>query len=789
MDDRHTKVLELDKILAMLADCCVTEDAKALAGQIQPQQELASVTRLMSQTADAHQLTSRFGTPSIRQIKNCSPQMQRAKRGAMLSMGELLEVAYILQTARKLLAWRRQFEEEQTALDPMLSTLTADRYLEEEITEKILSEEEIADAASPVLADIRRKIRLSGQKARELLEKMTRSTTYQKYLQEQIVTIRNGRFVLPVRAEHKNEIKGLVHDTSSSGATLFIEPMQVVDANNEIRELESKERHEINRILLELSALVGENAGMIQDNYDMIIRLDLLFAKSRLADRMRATVPQIIGTGEINLSKARHPLINRDSVVPIDIQLGGEFDTLIITGPNTGGKTVALKTLGLLTLMALSGLMIPAGENSMISVFDKVLADIGDEQSIEQSLSTFSGHMTNIVSILNAADENALVLIDELGAGTDPVEGAALAVSIIERLRQLGAKVAATTHYAEMKVYALESGGVENASCEFDITTLRPTYRLLIGVPGRSNAFAISRRLGLEESVIERARLLVSSENQRFEDVVSGLEDTRQKLEREQEQAGLFRREAQRLEEEIREEKRRLDQEREQELNRARGQARAIVEQVRLKSEALLDELLELKKRKDQENFSQLVSGVRGRFKSDIAELEKTADPIVSRDDEDYVLPRELSPGDTVYITELGTHGAVLAIEGDTVQVQAGIIKTKVKKSSLRLAEQTKKKPAGKSSARKVVAAAKEAVKTEIDLRGMTAGEALMELDQYMDRAVLSGVNIVSIIHGKGTGALRKAVHERLKKSSAVKSYRLGVYGEGDSGVTIAELK
>jgi len=792
--NKHEKTLELDKILALLAEHVGCSGTRELIDAMTPAPDIASARRSLSRTVDAHSLSSRFGTPSISGLAPCVELLERAKVGATLSMRELLEIGALLRTARNLLTWRRQAAGEETALDHLFAQLVTDKALEDDLSNAILSEEEMSDHASPNLYDIRRKIRNAHQKARETLENMVRSSTYQKYLQEAIITIRNGRFVVPVRKEYQNEVKGLVHDTSSSGATVFIEPMAVVEQNNAIRELEGLEREEIARILLAFSERIGSQADYLIGSYRALLELDLCFAKARLADRMKATVPILVEEGQTYLKKARHPLIDPKTIVPIDIMIGGEFDTLVITGPNTGGKTVALKTLGLLSLMARCGLMLPVADGSRVCFYEKILADIGDEQSIEQSLSTFSGHMTNIVEILKQADKRSLVLIDELGAGTDPVEGAALAVAIIDRLRHLGAKVVATTHYAEIKLYALETPGVENASCEFDVATLRPTYRLLIGVPGRSNAFAISQRLGLPEDIIEAAKKEVSRESARFEDVVSSLEQTRQELEREKAQVQRYRQEALEAKEKALQLQKNLEQQYELELRKAREQARSIVENVRFQSRQLLEELEALKKQKEREDFAATVADVKATFKSYLRDLENAADPVSQKlkVQENYRLPRPLKPGDNVQLMDLGSEGVVLAAadKDGNVLVQAGIMKTKVPQSNLRLLEKPKATMGGHFvNTRQAVKSAKENATSSVDLRGMTAEEAIMELDHYIDTAVLSGIHSITIVHGKGTGALRKAVQQHLRTHRNVRSFRAGVYGEGDTGVTIAELK
>ena len=792
--DKYCRAIELDKILNRLAQHCGCADSKDAALAIAPVHELRDAKRLLQLTVDANTLTNRYGTPSIGSVENCGAALKRAQVGARLSPRELLDVARVLRAIETIERWHDQLEGEPTSLEGLLSSVIALPTLYRGITTAILSEEEISDRASPELADIRRKIRQAGAKAREVLDKMVRSATYQKYLQENIITQRDGRFVVPVKIEYRGEVKGLVHDTSGSGSTVFIEPMAVVEANNEIRILQNKEQLEIDRILSELSAQVGGCADSIAGSYEAIVELDLYFAKSRLADEMRATIPVFNENGVVNLKKARHPLLDQKKVVPIDLRLGDGFDTLVVTGPNTGGKTVAIKTLGLLAMMAQCGLMLPVSDGSTLPVYEKLLVDIGDEQSIEQSLSTFSAHMTNIIRILAEANENSLVLLDELGAGTDPVEGAALAVAIIEQLREQGARIVATTHYAEIKMYALNTDGVENACCEFDVATLRPTYRLLIGVPGRSNAFAISERLGLPEAVIENAKSHVSNENARFEDVVSQLEGTRQELERERKLAESQRVAAQRTSEEADRLRKNAENERERELERARVQARGIVEQVNAQAEKLLDELEELRKQKDSEDFKERIAQTKISFKADMRKLQDLADPVTRKNPENYVPQRPLKRGDTVRLISLNKEGILLsAPDGQGfVNVQAGIIKTKVHQSEVRLVDNKDKRVTLNNSSvntRGVTSKAKREVKTEVDLRGMTVGEALMELDRYLDGAVLSGVTTVTIIHGKGTGALRAAVQEHLKKHRSVKRFRMGVYGEGESGVTVAELK
>ncbi|HAY73935.1 MAG TPA: endonuclease MutS2, partial [Ruminococcaceae bacterium] len=662
------------------------------------------------------------------------------------------------------------------------------------ITTAIISEEEVADNASPTLADIRRKIRTQESKVRDQLGKYTHNSNFSKYLQDNIITMRNGRYVIPVRNEYRGEVPGLVHDTSSSGATVFIEPMPIVEANNQIKLLKNKEEDEIDRILAELSANVGSFANSIKSSYECAVELNLIFAKAQLAYAMRASVPQLNNEGIIELRRARHPLIDKNKVVPVDISLGTDFDTIVITGPNTGGKTVSIKTIGLMSLMAMCGLMLPVDDRSRISVFDHVLADIGDEQSIEQSLSTFSSHMTKIVSILEEADERSLVLIDELGAGTDPIEGAALAVSILEQLRNQGAKIAATTHYAELKSYALQTPGVINGSCEFDVQSLKPTYRLLIGIPGRSNAFAISKRLGISDEIIEHAQELVSNENVRFEDVVDRLEQSRAKMEKEREEARKIREEADRELEKAQKLKADIETLRQKELEDAKGQAVRITEQAKREAYQLLNDLEMLKKQQAKEkNAAEMARRARAVIKKDLNAIDSASDPIVALgNDEDYVLPRPLKIGDTVIIADIGNEATVVTLKDKKglVTVQMGTMKTRVKEENLRLIE--KKKSVEKK--RTVATGRMESrmnmkAQTSVDLRGMTVEEGILELDRYIDHALRMGINEFTVIHGKGTGVLRSAVRDYLKKSKYVKTSRLGTFGEGEDGVSIVTLK
>lgn len=788
-EQKYFSALELDKILHMLAAETSCEDAASAALELRPCGDLEETKELLQQTFDAHMLVGRFGTPSFSGLKNRTNALRRAEAGGMLNMGELLGISQLLRAMRSLMEWRHHSEGVSTCIDEQFEMLYTNKYLEEKISSAILSEEEMADTASPELLDIRRKIRSGSLRIREQLDKMIRSSTYQKYLQEPIVTMRAGRFVVPVKAECRGEVAGLVHDTSSSGATVFIEPMSVVEANNEIKVLISREEAEIERILTELSKETGEFADDMIAGYERAVYINLVFAKAHLAYKMKATMPQINCEGKICLKKARHPLIDPEKVVATDIVLGYDFDTLVITGPNTGGKTVSLKTIGLFSLMAMCGLLLPVSDESSVSVFRNVLVDIGDEQSIEQSLSTFSSHMTNIIQILGQADDQSLILLDELGAGTDPVEGAALAMAIIESMRTRGVRLAATTHYAELKAYALQTEGVENACCEFDVATLRPTYRLLIGVPGRSNAFAISQRLGMPEEIVSRAQSLVSMENLHFEDVVQKLEKNRQELEKEKEEARHYRVMAQKAAKEAEELRAHVEREREKELEKARMEARRLVTNVRAQAEALIEEIDLQRKNKASSDAAVAKSSLRAGIRS----IENAADPVEKKKEPEYRLPRPLKIGDHVLIYDVDKKGTVLSLpdSAGTVLVQAGIIKTKVPVKNLRLTKEsnTNVVSAQRNVSRRVTSRSAVQVKTEVDLRGLTVSEALMELDQFIDNAVMSGLSIITIIHGKGTGALRAAVHDHLKAHPNIRTFRLGVYGEGENGVTIAELK
>lgn len=788
---KHAKTLELDVVLQKLAAECASEDAYNNALAIIPKTNIDDVKHNLLETESAYLLISKFTSPSFGGMVNILSLLSRASLGAVLTASELLRIANVLKVVRSVKAWRdNSSAERETAIDYLFCALVPNKFLEEKITLCIKSEDEISDTASSTLCDIRRKITSKSAKIRENLDKIVRGSQ-SKYLQDAIITQRDGRFVVPLKSEYKGEISGIIHDTSSSGSTLFVEPMSVVEINNEIRVLKSKEKDEINRILSELSSLCADFSESIKLSYNALVELDLIFAKAKLAYKMGAIVPKINHNGFLYLKRARHPLINQKAVVPITITLGGEYDTLIITGPNTGGKTVALKTSGLMCLMAMSGLMIPCDDNSEVAVFDKIFADMGDEQSIEQSLSTFSSHMVNIISILDDCNDNSLVLFDELCAGTDPVEGAALAKSILITLMKKGAKTVTTTHYPELKAYALDADRVENASCEFDVATLKPTYNLIIGQPGRSNAFAISKRLGLNDNIITLANEQLTEDDLRFEKVVASLEKARQDAERD-------RNEISKIRAQLTESKKRVEQaehdfkiKQDKLMEQAREKATSIVESTRYKSSQLLNELEELKKEINAQNASQNVDKARRDYKSSLQEMEDTANPVVDNNIGEG-LKKAPNVGDIVILKSFNRDATIVKVEENKKQlyVMSGSMKMwvgfddcKLKKSNAPSTEAPKtRKVSG------IVSRSERNISGEIDIRGLATDEALLELDKYIDEAVLAGMGTITIIHGKGTGTLRKNVQSHLRHHRNIKTFRVGLFGEGENGVTIAEI-
>ena len=786
--EKSMETLELPRVLSLLADQAVTEEGKERARRLRPETDPAEVAlRLKETTAAVNKMVLR-GSPSFSGVKPVAGSLQRADMGGSLNTRELLDIAGVLAAARSAKEYGESDGEEKSPIDVLFHSLHPNRFLEDKITGSIVGDGELADSASPELASIRRHIRATESKVRDILQKII-SSSQAKYLQESIITQRSGRYVVPVKSEFKNEIPGLVHDLSGSGSTFFIEPMGVVKANNELRELQAKEEKEIDRILAELSAEAASFREDITLNYDLLIRLDSIFARGKLSARMGAMEPGL-SAKSLCLRRARHSLLPPKTAVANDLSLGEKFDTLVITGPNTGGKTVTLKTIGLLTLMAQCGLHIPAGDGSTIRVCQRVLADIGDEQSIAQSLSTFSSHMSNIVGMLAETDGETLVLFDELGGGTDPVEGAALAAAIIEHARSLGALVAATTHYAELKVYAMTTPGVENASCEFDVETLAPTYRLLVGIPGKSNAFAISQRLGLPQEIIQQAAARVSAENVRFEDVLTKLDQQRQEMEKEQRQAAQLRLEMEQAAAKAQEYRDSLQKEKEKNEARAKAEARAILDEARRTADEVFRELGDMRKKAQKEQDWQAVNDQRAGLRHRLNEAE---DKLGVR--EKAAPPPMLRPaqkGDTVTILKTGTQGTVLSVNKDGVlQLQAGILRITAKQEEVRVVEgETQTQKAARQYIQRTEHKLRSlGAKAEVDLRGMTTDEAEMTLSQFLDRAIMGNLTQVTVIHGKGTGAVRKAVHTYLKRCKGVASFRLGRYGEGEDGVTIVALK
>lgn len=784
--------LEFDKICAMLADCAPTEGAKNMASLLMPSSDTVEVLRRLRRTTDAKRLCDVKGMPPFGTVKDVSAACERAVKGAMLTTRELLEIAQVLRSARSLVDYLKNNKPFETSLDELFERLLPNRFLEEKITRSILSEDMIADEASRELAELRRKIRDANNRIKETLQHYINGS-YSKILQDNLVTMRNGRYVIPVRSECKNEMKGLIHDTSSSGATIFVEPMAVVEANNELRVLQSKEEHEIERILFALSAEVSAASESLRLNYLNITDLAFCFACAELSGRMNACEPTIAGDRSLDLRRARHPLIDKKKVVPINLCMGKEYDTLIITGPNTGGKTVTLKTVGLFALMTQSGLHIPAEPESSICIFDNVLVDVGDEQSIEQSLSTFSSHMVNIVSIMEKVDNRSLCLFDELGAGTDPIEGAALAVAIIESVRDAGAMCLATTHYTELKTYALDTPGVQNASCEFDVSTLKPTYRLMIGTPGKSNAFAISAKLGLPEKIIDLAKGHVSRDHQKFEEVIEQLEASRLEADRNREEAARLKAEYERMRADAEREIKTRFFRAEREIEQNRKKAQQMLESAKASSDFIFGQLEKAKKAEAAGRLAQELEETRRAVRLAIRENEDKVNPVEEKTNERYVLPRDLKKGDKVYIVNIDKEGVLLETpdKSGSVLVQAGILKTRTKLSNLQLIEEKAQVISGKQKkpASDFHVSVSRDFRDEIDLRGLLGDEAWLAVDKYLDEAMIANFERVRLIHGKGTGALKNALWQRLKSDRRIASFRLGKYGEGDGGVTIVELK
>ena len=792
--EKSIRTLELPAVLEMLAALAVSDAAKEKCRNLTPVCELEEALHLQAETQSARDRLGLYGSPSFSGVKDVSRALSRADHGGVLNTRELLDVADLLTASRRVSEYDRGKQEEKTVLDHLFSALHTNKFLEDKIHGAILDEETIADTASPELQDIRRKMRLASSKGRQILQRIISSPSYAKVLQEALITQRDGRFVVPVKAECKGSIPGLVHDISSSGATLFVEPMGVVQANNELKELQAREEKEIDRILRILSGECAAQMMNILYDYDILVHLDVIFARAQLSYRMNASMPILQRKGGIVLRRARHPLLDSAKAVPISLELGNQYDTLVITGPNTGGKTVTLKTIGLLTLMAQCGLQIPAEDGCHLRVFDRVLADVGDEQSIEQSLSTFSAHMSNTVEILRQADENSLLLFDELGAGTDPVEGAALAIAIIQSGRSKGSLIAATTHYAEMKTFAMTTAGVENASCEFDVATLRPTYRLLIGIPGKSNAFAISRRLGLDEAVIAAAKEQMDSESIRFEDVLTQLEEKRQRLEKAQNEADRLWQQRQEDARKARVFREQMEKAKENARSKGENEARRIVRQAQQQVDEIFAELDALRKKMQQQADHQAINDAKVSAKKHLHAAEDALHLREETAEPEMAPTRPIVAGDLVELPGVRTAATVLQVNGDgSLVLQAGKMKLTARPEQVRLPEeqtQQKKKqqPAPRATPAPQLRLERRA-SSELDIRGYETLEAESVVENYLDAAVMAKLETVTIIHGKGTGALRKAVHEILKRSKAVKSFRLGRYGEGEAGVTVVELR
>lgn len=794
-NEKYYKALELDRILKMLSDEVHVQSARSMALEIRPYSNAELVLEELAKTDEAFVLTAKYAAPSFNLSLDPIPLLTRAEVGGLLTMSELLQVANTLKVIRTVKEWRNNIlDNSVNKLDDMFSMLTANKFLEDSINFAIKNNEEMNDNASVKLAQIRRKMCGVSASIKDKLDSIVKSGQKSKFLQEAIVTQRDGRYVVPVKVEYKSEVAGIVHDTSSTGSTIFIEPMAVVEANNELRVLQLEEREEIERILWELSKSVADFSVAIKNSFSVLCELNIIFAKASLAYKMRATMPKINSEGKTVLKNARHPLIDKKLVVPISVTLGVDYNTLIITGPNTGGKTVTLKTVGLLTLMSMCGMMIPADSGSEIAFFDNILVDIGDEQSIEHSLSTFSSHMINIINILNQPLSSSLVLLDEIGNGTDPIEGAALAKAILVKLLNSSARTIATTHYPELKSYALETDGVENASCEFNIKTMKPTYRLMVGVPGKSNAFIISSKLGLSDEIVEQARNYISDDDKKLDKITNALEQARISAERERKEASTIKTELLKKLEQANENLKDAELKKASILEKAKNDASYIIDNARYKSNTLLSELEDIKKRLNSENASELYSTAKRTTSKSISEIERASDPVDTKETQNYVLPRKLEVGDNVLLFDLNKTATVEQLSKDEkrVLVSMGALKSWTDISNIRLKESEKKQQNSNIKTRRVTGVKSKAerdARFEFDMRGMTVDEGMLELDRYIDSAVLGGIPSVTIIHGKGTGALRKAVHSYLKTNKNVISFRLGVFGEGEAGVTIAEIK
>ncbi|MGE4214356.1 MAG: endonuclease MutS2 [Anaerotignaceae bacterium] len=794
MNEKALRTLEYNKIIGKLTDFAISPMGKELCSKLKPSVSISEISQWQKETTEASEMIVRKGNIPLGGMREIRPQLKRCSAGGTLGIEELMNINEFLYVCRKVKNYsiNQNKAEVYESIDDMFGIVELLPRLESEITRCIVSEVEISDDASNELRAVRREIRTSNDKIREQLNSIINSSAYRNMLQDYVITIRNDRYCVPVKSEYRNSFNGMVHDQSNTGSTLFIEPMAVVQLNNRIKELQAREKIEIEKILEKLSDSVRENADLIAANLHIITQLDFIFAKGNISLSMRGSKPIFNSKGYINIKKGRHPLLDDKTVVPTNIYLGKEFTTLLITGPNTGGKTVALKTLGLFTLMGQAGLHIPAFDNSELAVFDEVFADIGDEQSIEQSLSTFSAHMSNIVTILEHVTNNSLVLFDELGAGTDPTEGAALAIAIIKRLMERKIRTAVTTHYSELKVFALSTDGVENASCEFDVETLRPTYKLLIGIPGKSNAFAISKRLGLKDDVIDLAREFISHDETRFEDVITDLEISKKSVVYEQERAEQYRKEAEVLKKEVQTQKDKVAKQREKILADAREEARMVFQKAKEEADLIIKEM----NRDAREKANQTkMNESRQKLKTHLANADTEFNKTLAKKRAAHKSPENLKTGDKVYVVSFDQRGTVISGPDNNkdVMVQMGIMKVKVPLKELAVDDFIEKEKPQRSIMRNITSKVKEGksmgIKAEIDCRGQTVDEGLGNIDKYLDDAYLSGLKQVTIIHGKGTGALRSAVQTYLRTNPHVKAFRYGVFGEGEMGVTIVEIK
>lgn len=792
MNNKTLKVLEYNKIIEMLMDKAESQLGKDLIKELKPLVEIDKIEKLQKETEEALSLLVKRGNPPLYGIHSISYELKRVEIGGSISPGGLIKVSDSLRVARSLKNFLKETKEDKTSNHPIIENLVEKlsifKHIEDEINNAIINENEISDNASTTLKSIRRQIGIKNDAVKDKLSSIIGSQSNKKYLQDSIVTMREGRYVIPVKSENRSHVPGLVHDMSSSGATVFVEPMAVVELNNQLRELELKEREEIERILAVLSNLVGEQSEYIRGNENILKELDFIFAKGKLALEMKATKPILNKKGYINIKKGRHPILDTKNVVPIDAYIGRDFTSLIITGPNTGGKTVTLKTVGLFTLMGQSGLHIPADFNSEIAVFNQVFADIGDEQSIEQSLSTFSSHMTNIIDILNKVEHNSLILFDELGAGTDPTEGAALAMSILDHLLKLDVRTIATTHYSQLKLYALTTDNVTNASVEFDVETLSPTFKLLIGVPGKSNAFEISKRLGLQDYIIDYARDLISTENVEFEDVLQAMEKDRKAIEVDKIEAEKLKIEIESLRRGLESEKNKTSDMREKIIQKAKEEARSILKDAKEESDLIVSELRDIslevgrdrnkRIQEAQDMIKTKLGKVEGQLSKDILNVKSKK------------VPKNLKIGESVEVLSLGQKGTVLSLPDDNgnVSIQVGVMKVNVQLNTLRRIESQNSEKSIRSS-KTIMSSKSKTINTEIDLRGMNTEEAIVDIDKYLDDAYIAGLTEVHIIHGKGTGALREGVSSYLRKHRHVKSFRIGKYNEGGDGVTVVEVK